>query len=157
MPKFSDSPAQNWENPVLVLEKSLRRCPSLHFHMDGKWKISVKCSFWKNPSLNVPESCFSAGLLNDPISWAASNHKMSEALSSQKTGWSSSFPLLPPQLLPSTKSHQQNITHACTLLLPIHPKTSQNWTLQKLAGSLDDWIFFSYTFYETDDHYPFRN
>ena len=75
----------------------------------------------------------SAGLLNNPISWAASNHKMSEALSSQKTKWSSSLPLLPPQVLPSTKSHQQNITHAWTLLLPIHPNISQNWTLQKFS------------------------
>ena len=42
---------------------------------------------------------FPTKLLNDSISCAPSNHKTSEALSTQKTGWSSSLPLLPPQVL----------------------------------------------------------
>ena len=64
-------------------------------------KNSVKYSLWNNLSLNVPETCFATRLLNDSISWVASNHKMSGALSTQKTGWSSSLPLLPPQVPPS--------------------------------------------------------
>ena len=64
-------------------------------------EISVKCSFWNNLSLNVPEICFPTRLLNDSISWTTSNHKTSEALSTQKTGWSSSLPFLPPQVPPS--------------------------------------------------------
>ena len=144
MHKFSDSPAQNWENPVLLLENSLKRCPfsPLPYGCEmalPQAKTSVKCSFWNNSSLNVPESCFSARLSNDPISWAASNHKMSEALSSQKTRWSLSL-LLSPQILPSTKSHQQNATNLDSTAL--HP--SKHLTKLDLikAGSLDDWKKF---------------
>ena len=94
MPKFSDSPAQ--EKILHCFSKKPQEQPFSPLPYGWEMalpqaKISVKCSFWNNPSLNILESCFSARLLNDPISWAASNHKISEALSSQKTGWSSSF------------------------------------------------------------------
>ena len=54
MHKFSDSPAQNWENPVLLLEKSLKRCPSLHFHMDVKWPFPRQKSLSSVPSGTTP-------------------------------------------------------------------------------------------------------
>ena len=65
-------------------------------------------------SLNIPESCFSARLLNDPISWAASNHKISEALSSQKTGWSSSFLFCLPRSFHQS-SHISRMSHTSGL------------------------------------------
>ena len=83
--------------------KKTQEVPFIPLPCDGKWllpqaKLSVKCSFWNNPSLKVPETCFAKRLLIDWISWAASNDKTSEALSTQRTGWSASLPLLPPQV-----------------------------------------------------------
>ena len=73
-------------------------------------------------------------LLNDSISWVASNHKMSEALSTQKTEWSSSLPLLPPQVPPSYSVIQvEHHTHTWTLLLPILPNTSPNSTSREVS------------------------
>ena len=141
-PKFSDSPDQYWENPVLLLEKSLRRCPSPHFPKDGKWRlpqavISVKCSFWNNLSLNARETCFPTRLLNDTISWTASNHKTSEDLSTQKTGWSSSLPLLLLQVPPS---YQATSAEYHTHLDPTTFHPSKHFTKPDLMwGQLFPW------------------
>ena len=102
-------------------------------------KNSVKYSLWNNLSLNVPETCFATRLLNDSISWVASNHKMSGALSTQKTGWSSSLPLLPPQVLPFYSVIQVNVTHIWTLLLPSIQTPCQTQPHRRLAASLDEW------------------
>ena len=109
-PKFSDSPDKTLRKSSTASWKSLRGCPSLHDHMDRRWsqpqaKISGKHSFWNYPSCNVPENCFATRLLSDSPSWAASSHKASEALYTQKAGWGSSLPLLLPQVLPPTTSH----------------------------------------------------
>ena len=109
-------------------------------------KNSVKYSLWNNLSLNVPETCFATRLLNDSISWVASNHKMSGALSTQKTGWSSSLPLLPPQV-PSSYSviQVEHHTHTWTLLLPILPNTSPNSTSQEVS-CFSWWNWWSLSF-----------
>ena len=103
-------------------------------------KNSVKYSFWNNPSLNEPKTCFATRLLNDSISWVVSNHKMSEALSTQKTGWGSSLPLLPSQVLPSYSVIQvEHHTQTWTLLLPSIQTPHQTRCHKRLAASLDTW------------------
>ena len=149
------------KNLELLLAKSLRRCPSLHCPMDRKWplpqaKISLKCSFWNNPSLNVPEPCFATRLVTDSISWVASNHKTSEVFSTQKTGQKSSLPLLLPQVPPSywiTQVECYTYLDSSTLM---DSNTSANQTSQKFSWVSDVLIFF-YRFYETDTHYPLCN
>ena len=87
-------------------------------------------------------------LLNDSIWWLTSNHKMIEALSTQKTVWSSSLLFCFPRSYHPTESHQQNITHIWTLLLhnPIKHLTKPR-PRGSLAGSLN-WNFF-YSIYDT--------
>ena len=43
-----------WESPVLLLKKILTRCPSLHFHMDGKWPFLRQKSLSSVPSGRIP-------------------------------------------------------------------------------------------------------
>lgn len=129
-----------------VFEKGLRRCPSLHFHVDGKWPMFQPKNLWKTflleQSLFEWNNLLWTRLLNDSISWLTSNHKMIEVLSTQKTEWSSSLLFCFPRSYHPTKSHQQNITHIWALLLhnPIKhltkPRPHGSW-----AASLD-WKFF---------------
>ena len=87
-------------------------------------------------------------LLNDSIWWLTSNHKMIEALSTQKTVWSSSLLFCFPRSYHPTESHQQNITHIWTLLLhnPIKhlPKPRPHGSL---AGSLG-WNFLQHLWHQ---------
>ena len=144
VPKFSDSPDQilrksctaSWQKPQKELISPL----------PCEWEIalaprknSVKYSFWNNPSLNEPKTCFATRLLNDSISWVASNYKTSEALSTQKTGWSSSLPLLPPQVLPcyqvtSAECHIPGLY--CSPSTQTPHKTTPH---RSSASSLDEW------------------
>lgn len=78
----------------------------------------------------MPEN-FATRLMNDSISGVASNHKMSEALSTQKTGWSSSLPLLPPQVLPSYGAIQVERHRHLDAIAP--PNTSPNSTSQEVS------------------------
>ena len=84
-----------WENPALLFKKAsgaaLLSTSLWMGNGPSPGKNLCQVFLLEQSSLNIPESCFSARLLNDPISWAPSNHKISEALSSQKTRWSSSF------------------------------------------------------------------
>ena len=145
MPKFSDSPAQILRKSCTAFQKSLRSSPSLHFRMDGKWPFPRQKSLSSVPSGTILIEYTRELLFSKTLEWP---HFMGSLKPSNI--WSLVFtegrmeliiPLLPPQVLPSVKSHQQNVTHTWILLLPIHPNTSQNWTLQRLAGSLHDWNF----------------
>lgn len=120
--------------------------PVLH---GWKWpslqaKICTRSCFRNNPSLNIPKT---SSATNDPPSWAASNHKVSEVPSpTQETARSSS--LLPYSLAFSrsyhcAKSRQQDVTRMWTTLL-CHPTGTPHKTRPSgsLAYSLDDWKNF---------------
>ena len=82
---------------------------------------------------------FPTKLLNDSSSCAPSNHKTSEALSTQKTGWSSSLPLLPLQVLPcyqvtSAECHIPGLY--CSPSTQTPHKTTPH---RSSASSLDEW------------------
>ena len=82
---------------------------------------------------------FPTKLLNYSSSIASSNHKISEALSTQKTGWSSSFPLLPPQVLlcchvTSAERHIPGLY--CSPSIQTPHKTTPH---RSSASSLDKW------------------
>ena len=93
---------------------------------------------------------FPTKLLNDSSSCAPSNHKTSEALSTQRLDGAHHFFFCLP------RSYQHNVTHIWNLLLPIHPNISQNWTFQKFSWFSWWRNLFFYSFCETDDHYPFH-
>lgn len=87
--------------------------------------------------------CFAARLLNDSISWVASNYKTPEALRTQKTGWSSSLPLLLPQVLPSYQVTQaEQRTHLDSTAPQSIQTPHKTRPHGALAGSLDDRTFF---------------
>ena len=82
---------------------------------------------------------FPTRLLNDSSSCAPSNHKTSEALSTQKTGWSSSLPLLPPQVLPCyqvTSAERHTPGLYCSPSIKTPHKTRPH---RSSASSLDEW------------------
>ena len=145
MHKFSDSPAQNWENPVLLLEKSLKRCPSLHFHMDVKWPFPRQKSLSSVPSGTTPHWMYHRAAFQQdsrmiPFHGQPQTIKcLKPCLHRRLDGAYHSSYLLRSFHQPS---HISRMPHTWTLLLSIHSNTSQNWTLQKLAGSLDDWKKF---------------
>ena len=47
-------PRTNTENPVLLLEKRLRRCPSFHFHVMGNGSCPKQNSLSSVPSGTTP-------------------------------------------------------------------------------------------------------
>ena len=140
---FSDSPGE-------ILHCFLKKASGGALLSTSMWmgsgpcsrqKISEKHSFWLNPSLNGT-TCFEQDCWMTPFHDLTSNHKMIEALSTQKTVWSPSLLFCFPRSYHPIRSHQQNITHVWTLLLH-----NPNKHLTKprphgsLAGSLD-WKFF---------------
>ena len=82
---------------------------------------------------------FPTRLLNDSSSCAPSNHKTSEALSTQKTGWTSSLSLLPPQVLPCYQVTSAE-HHTPGLYCPPSIQTPHKTTPHRSsASSLDEW------------------
>ena len=77
----------------------------------------------------------------DFLSWVASKYKTSETLTTQKIGWSSSLPLLPPQVLPSYQvisrmSHTPGLD--CSPSIQTPHKTRPHG---RSPASLDEWKF----------------
>ena len=160
MHKFSDSPAQNWENPVLFIEKSLKRCSSLHFHMDVKWPFPRQKSLLCVPSGTTPHWMYQRAAFQQD-SRMIPFHGQPQTIKCLKPcfhrRWMEPIiPLLPPQILPSTKSHQQNATHL-DYTVPHPSKHLTKLDLTKVSW-FSWWVKKNfYSFYETDGHYPFCN
>ena len=138
VPKFSDSPDQilrksctaSWQKPQ---KEPISPLPCEWEIALAPCKNSVKYSFWNNLSLNAPETCFATRLLNDSISWVASNHKTSEPCLHKRLDGAHHFLFCLPRSYHPTESYRQNCTHTWTLLLPIHPNTSPNSTSQEVS------------------------
>ena len=97
-PKFSDSSDERLRKSYTASYSPLlcewESSPSLGINLNHMFLL-------EQPLFECTRDLLFPRLLNDSSSRAPSNHKTSEALSTQKTGWSSSLPLLPPQVLPS--------------------------------------------------------
>ena len=111
------------------------------------WEVALSLCINLNHTFLLEQSLFECTrdllfptkLLNYSSSIASSNHKISEALSTQKTGWSSSLPLLPPQVLPcyqvtSAECHIPGLY--CSPSTQTPHKTTPH---RSSASSLDEW------------------
>ena len=117
-------------NPVLLFEKSLRSCPFLHFHADGKWpmlqaKISEKHSFWNNPSLNGT-TCFEQDYWMTPFDdWLQIIKWLKPCLHKRLYGARHFYSVFPG--LTILRNHISKISHTSELYCSIiQSNTSQN-------------------------------
>ena len=151
-----------WENPVLLFEKSLRRSPSLHFHKDGKWPFLRQKSLSSVPSGRTPHWLYQIdGFQQD--SWMTPFHGQPQTIRCLKPclhrrlDGAHLFLFCIPRLY-HQPSHISRTPHIpglyCSPSIQTPHKTGP---YKSLAGSLDDWKIFFYSFYEMDDHYPFCN
>ena len=138
-----------WENPVLLFEKSLRRSPSFHFHMDGKWPFLRQKSLSSVPSGTTPHWIYQRDAFQQD-SWMTPFHGQPQTIKHLK-------PCLHRRLdevhyflfclLGSTINQVTSVEHQ-THLDSTAPHPSKNLTKLDLnkfwAGSLDDWKFFLY-------------
>ena len=126
-----------WENPVLLLDKSLRRSPSLHFHLNGKWPLpqakilsnilsgTTLLSMYQRPALQ--QDCW----MTPFHEWPQTIKHLKPCLHRRLDGAHYFFFCLPRFYHP-TQSYRR-MTHIWTLLLPIHPNTSPNSTSQEVS------------------------
>ena len=126
------------------LKIASRGAPSLHFHMDVKWPFPRQKSLSSVPSGTTPHwlsqrAAFQQDSRMIPFHGQPQTIKCLKPCFHRR--WMEPIiPLLPPQILPSTKSHQQNATHLDYTV----PHPSKHLTKLDLikAGSLDDWKKF---------------
>ena len=137
----SPSPTESKRLFYTSVSLLLSRIQSYHYYLSKFHIYALVYCICVFLSLNVSETCFTR-LLNLSISWGISNYKTSKALSTQKTGWSSSLPLLLPQEPPSyqvTSAEHHTHPDSTALHTPKHHKTRRHG---KSAGSLEEWELF---------------
>ena len=121
-------PRTNTENPVLLLEKRLRRCPSFHFHVMGNGSCPKQNSLSSVPSGTTPLWRYQRLALQKDC-WLTEFHGKPQMIKHLKPCLHRGLDGAHHSLFCLPRSHQHNVTDIWALLLFIHSNISQKWTL----------------------------